>query len=120
MPNEHTITLDESERQVLLLALAHLAVERPGWDHMLTQIAKRMDNQLPNGRPQMYEDFKRFHDPRKINLPVPGPGQEDTAHYIIDAGGRSIGCKKCGRVSFNLNDVREKYCGFCNAFHEKA
>lgn len=30
----------------------------------------------------------------------------------------SITCPRCGRRSYNRNDVRERYCGFCHAFHE--
>ncbi|MDB6022975.1 MAG: hypothetical protein JWQ04_2832 [Pedosphaera sp.] len=120
MSENHTIVLDERQRQAVLLALAHLAVERPGWDYMLTQIALLMDNRLPGDRPQMFEDFKRFHDPRKFHLPADHPPSEETAKYIITNDGASIGCKTCGRVSFNLNDVREKYCGFCHKFHNQA
>ena len=25
----------------------------------------------------------------------------------------AIGCPKCGRISFNINDVRQKYCARC-------
>lgn len=28
----------------------------------------------------------------------------------------SITCPRCGRTSWNSNDVREGYCGFCHAF----
>jgi hypothetical protein len=27
-------------------------------------------------------------------------------------------CPKCGMVSHNPNDVRERYCGACHAFHD--
>lgn len=29
----------------------------------------------------------------------------------------SIRCPRCGRISFNPNDVRFRYCGHCHAFH---
>jgi len=51
-----TITIDESERQVLLLAMAHLTVERPGWEFMLTEIAKKMDD-IQRGKPWLYTEF---------------------------------------------------------------
>jgi hypothetical protein len=41
--NEHTLIIDESQRQMLLLALAHLAIERPGWDWTLGELAKKCD-----------------------------------------------------------------------------
>jgi hypothetical protein len=28
----------------------------------------------------------------------------------------SITCPRCGRTSYNLNDVRERYCGACHVF----
>lgn len=31
-------------------------------------------------------------------------------------GAVHITCPKCGRTSFNLNDVREGYCGHCHEF----
>lgn len=30
-----------------------------------------------------------------------------------------IECLRCKRLSYNANDVRYKYCGFCNRFHEE-
>jgi hypothetical protein len=54
----HTITIEEEQRQVILLAIAHLALARPGWDYMLTEIALRMDNKGPDGKPQMFSEFK--------------------------------------------------------------
>ncbi len=40
----HNIELDEGQRQMLLLALAHLAVERPGWTTAIKEVAGKMDN----------------------------------------------------------------------------
>jgi hypothetical protein len=36
------VDLPEDERQVILLALAHLAVERPGWEVYLTSVSARL------------------------------------------------------------------------------
>jgi hypothetical protein len=33
-------------------------------------------------------------------------------------GHRSITCLVCGWTSHNPNDVRERYCGHCHAFHD--
>ena len=49
-----TIDITEEQRQATLLALAHLAVERPGWDTMLREIASKMDNP----EQPMYQGFK--------------------------------------------------------------
>ena len=37
-------------------------------------------------------------------------------YYV--SGGYRIKCLKCGTTSYNPNDIREKYCGNCNSFHE--
>lgn len=59
------LALDEEERQAVLLALAHLAVERPGWDDMLRKIAGRID---APGTP-MYLSFKEIKaDPERRSL----------------------------------------------------
>lgn len=53
MKEKHAIVIDESQRQAMLLALAHLTVERPGWEFMLTEIAKKMDNVIGDV-PELY------------------------------------------------------------------
>lgn len=30
----------------------------------------------------------------------------------------SITCPRCGKTSYNLNDVRQRYCGNCHWFHD--
>lgn len=37
--------------------------------------------------------------------------------YVISDDGRSITCGKCGKTSFNANDVRRKFCRMCG-YHE--
>lgn len=40
----------------------------------------------------------------------------------VDTGGRfvlGIRCQTCRRVSFNTNDITERYCGACHVFHEQ-
>ena len=50
------VEIDESQRQMTVMALAHLSVRRPGWNMALTEIAKKMDN--PDLK--MYKDFQKF------------------------------------------------------------
>lgn len=38
--------------------------------------------------------------------------------YSILHEGQAIQCHTCGRTSWNPNDVKYLYCGFCHAFHE--
>ena len=52
------IELEESERQLILLALAHLSQERPGWICALQTLALKMDNKTDEG-PEMFEGFRR-------------------------------------------------------------
>lgn len=66
MKETHTITIDEGERQAILLALAHTTVERPGWEYMYTEIAKKMDN-VVGGVPEMYTQFLALRRRRVSN-----------------------------------------------------
>lgn len=38
--------------------------------------------------------------------------------FTIAVDGKSITCHKCGRTSWNLNDVQQLYCGHCHTFHQ--
>jgi hypothetical protein len=49
---KRTFTVDEGQRQILLLALAKLSLERPGWEYALDLIAAQLQ-----GR-EMYESFR--------------------------------------------------------------
>lgn len=60
-PESHTITIDDGQRQLIIMALAHLSMESPGWIYALEEIALKMDNQTDDGRPQMFESFRRIH-----------------------------------------------------------
>ena len=55
-----TLPLEECERQALLLALARLSLERPGWDDMLNRIARRIDND-EGQRAKLYDQFRAIH-----------------------------------------------------------
>lgn len=43
---EYTIGLEEEQRQMVLLALARLRCERPGWDYAIGEIEKKLGGQL--------------------------------------------------------------------------
>ena len=49
---EFTLVLDEGERQMVVMALAKLALQRPGWDVALWEIAERISDR------EMYEAFR--------------------------------------------------------------
>jgi hypothetical protein len=38
--------------------------------------------------------------------------------YELLEDGKAIRCLLCGLVSHSAIDVRERYCGFCDRFHE--
>lgn len=47
---------------------------------------------------------------------------KDTDKYTIfkdprEGGCLCIQCKECGKISYNGNDVNQKYCGNCKEFH---
>lgn len=39
--------------------------------------------------------------------------------YEVRPDGRSILCMCCGRASFHLEDISNKYCVFCGVYHEE-
>jgi hypothetical protein len=55
-----TIEIGEAERQTLLLALAELALSRPGWDEHLGEIADAF-----LGR-EMFDEFRRLNADRVV------------------------------------------------------
>jgi hypothetical protein len=57
----HEIKLDDGQRQMILTAMALLAIKRPGWQHALSDIALLMDNPLPDGRPQIFSEMQKFN-----------------------------------------------------------
>lgn len=42
---------------------------------------------------------------------------ENEQSYELLSG---IRCTRCGSISFNRNDVEQRYCGGCRTFHEPA
>jgi ribosomal protein L37E len=38
--------------------------------------------------------------------------------YTIAPDASWIRCHRCGRTSYNRNDVAQRYCGFCHRFHD--
>jgi hypothetical protein len=59
--HQFAVMFDEGDRQMAILALAHLSVERPGWDDALNRLASRIDNVQHEGRAIMYDEFRRLH-----------------------------------------------------------
>jgi hypothetical protein len=55
---EHVLKIDEGDRQLVLMALAHLSIERPGFDDALQRMAAQIDNQTAAGRPELYDNFR--------------------------------------------------------------
>ena len=55
------VNLEEAQRQMVLLALAKLAIERPGWLQAIEDIALQMDNHTAGGKPQLLYEFLRIH-----------------------------------------------------------
>lgn len=54
----HTFEIEEAQRQLVLCALAHLSLLRPGWDYALGETAEAF-----KGR-SMFEDMKRLNADR--------------------------------------------------------
>jgi hypothetical protein len=62
----------EGQRQMVLLALAKLSIERPGWEWALEQIALKMDNRIPgdklleDDKAEMFRVFRKIHAVRGV------------------------------------------------------
>jgi hypothetical protein len=60
------LEIDESERQLLILALAEMALERPGWEPAaIGPVVKKLGEE--NAR-HMFEEFKKIHSYRIIPI----------------------------------------------------
>jgi len=57
------VTVDESQRQLVLLALAKLSLERPGFEWALGEVARAFNGVT------MYNQFKELHTPVKFEIP---------------------------------------------------
>jgi hypothetical protein len=57
----HHLEIEEGDRQMILLALAKLSLERPGWDAALNELALKMDNRDTKGRAEMYDNFRKYN-----------------------------------------------------------
>jgi hypothetical protein len=66
------LDIDEGERQLILLALAVLSLDNPGFDYALNEIAKKMDN-VENDRAQMYDQFRVVRKGRPLCPPCRHP-----------------------------------------------
>lgn len=75
---KHALELSEEDRQAVLLALAALSVERPGWLDYLQRIARRIDPEL-----SMFEGFRKLRSPEPA-----GP--------IGAVAGETEVCDRCG------------------------
>lgn len=81
MTRSHIVSIDESQRQMILLALAHLAVERPGWKYALGETAKSMD-EVVQGEPSL---FSQFYDLRskQVSDSLPEEPNDETFKTAI-------------------------------------
>ncbi len=60
MPDAINVEIDEGQRQLVLMALARLSVERPGFDTALNEIALKIDNRSTIGRGVLYDQFREL------------------------------------------------------------
>lgn len=64
MINNITVTIAEEQRQMLLLALAKLSIERPGWHWTLGELAAKFSTapNIEDGR-ELFEQFRALDAP---------------------------------------------------------
>jgi hypothetical protein len=122
--------VSEEERQVLLLALAHVSLERPGWYEMLKELARKFDiadqtpvgpvhSPPPVGSSTRWPLFERFRETGNADLarakgalkktietlPICCECDELATHTRFDAAGDGWpSCKAHTRVGGMLGD----------------
>lgn len=71
------------------------------------------------GKPNTWpEDHKWSVYWDDVTCPACLEGREEIKTFTIGHHGSSITCLKCRRTSYLPQDVKFKYCGHCNVFHE--
>ncbi len=66
--NLHHIELSEEDRQLVIMGLARLSLEYPGWAQALNEIALKMDNRLPDGSAEMFQELRAIRGDVMIRL----------------------------------------------------
>ena len=85
-----TVTIDESQRQMLVLALAKLSIERPGWVWTLGELAAKFSTapNLNDGR-ALFDQFREIHHPHNDVL-------RSDFHVHLDT------CRQCSEHPLDL------------------
>lgn len=76
------IEIEEEARQAIILALAELALERPGWDYFLRGVAERFGS---SNALDMFEMMKKIHRHRIICIQdEKEPSTQRSAPFLLD------------------------------------
>lgn len=73
-----------------------------------------MSELIKNKDPQAMQSFLLIHAIRYLD----NEGMIALAKAILERTTESITCPKCGMTSYNPNDIKHRYCGNCNQFHD--
>ena len=86
---DHTVQLEEDQRQLVLVALAKLSIERPGWLDAIESIALKMDNRTAQGEPVLLSAFRRIHGAgersRKVKSTVRDEARKELTAMMVRA-----------------------------------
>src|SRR5260370_34876936 len=77
------VHLEEGQRQMTLLALAKLSIERPGWLLVIEDLARQMDNDS-EGKPLLLHIFRKIHqlpDPERVLMLALDESAALQSHY---------------------------------------
>lgn len=68
MTDPRTFTFDESDRQAIVLALACLSLQRPGWEQYLGDLASKLQAR------HMFREFRLYNsNDKRITDPMANP-----------------------------------------------
>lgn len=72
------------------------------------------------------EEYRRFYQQflRQGSLSVMATNYLVVKRLVLEGNANSfaygIGCFRCGRISWNPDDVNRRYCSFCRISHDAA
>lgn len=92
-----TLEVTEEERQMTLLALACLSLDRPGWDDALNKLACKMDR-VSKGRAVVYDRLREYRPMRVVLGRPKGSMYERILDYLAEADGAGAAAEGAGAL----------------------
>lgn len=79
--------------------------------------ARKLRRQIRGAVPLSRVSREEARSGERVRWNIERTGRTQLLTYEIAADGKSIRCLRCGRTSYNPDDVQYRYCGCCHRFH---